>query len=96
MLTIGSCVSKCRAVVSDVCGPPKIIHTAELLPQLNLDSSVALGLSICDEGGLWDFNKARVRRKAWVLLTSEGPALLIGIPPRTLFSSRERLNKHTL
>ena len=34
---IDACITKCKAVVSEIYSPPRVTRAAELLPQLNID-----------------------------------------------------------
>ena len=34
---VDACITKCKAIVSEIYSPPRVTRAAELLPQLNID-----------------------------------------------------------
>jgi hypothetical protein len=76
------------AKVAELYSPPRVTAT---LPRLGLVAGSTFDLHADESGVVWDFTKARDRKRAWERLRAEEPFLVVGSPPCTMFS-RLQLN----
>ena len=88
-------VSKARGAsnhISEIYSPPRV---TELARAMGLQPGFSLDLTAkAPDGRYWDFSRATDRMKAWRLIKSQKPYLLIGSPPCTMFSALQHFNKH--
>jgi len=83
-----------RAVVSEICSPPRMTRAARVLKKLNITPGFALDITTKDENGEpWDFDKLEQKRKAERLVCETEPDLLMGGPMCKDFSPWQRINR---
>ena len=82
------------AHISEIYSPPRITR---LCKQHGLKASTAYDATVCDENGLpWNFDDPQHRKRAKRRIIQEQPALLVGSPMCTPFSTLMNLNKHNM
>ena len=80
-------------ILSEVYSPPRVTAAIKMLPSLRLIPGFALDLITTDEDGRpCDFSLRRSREKARRLLERQKPALIVGSPMCTDYSSWQRIN----
>ena len=85
--------SAMRAIVSEVYSAPRVTAAIKQVPGLKLIPGFALDLSTVDEHGVpWDFDCPRQQEKALQKQRDEKPAVLIGSPMCTAFSTWQYVN----
>ena len=76
-----------RAVVSEVCSPPRVTALAKLCPEYGVLPGFAFDLTTHDQDGrAWDFDDKEMQRRAWAKIEREKPLLIVGSPMCTVFS----------
>ena len=83
----------CRADLSEVYSPPRIVDQAK---KMHMNGGFSLDFTVPDKSGyIWDFDQAECRDKAMRLVKETKPYMLIGSPECTPFSSLQNLNMRT-
>jgi hypothetical protein len=82
-------------IVSGIYSPPRVTHAISSVPSCGLLPGLALDLTCVDSFGCkpWDFDFADRRGRARALFRKQKPAVLIGSPCCTAWSSWQALRK---
>ena len=86
----------CSRMVSEIYSPPRVTHAISSMPGCGLLPVLALDLTCVGpfDGKPWDFDFADKRDRAQTLFRKQRPAVLIGSPCCTAWSTWQALNKH--
>ena len=80
-------------VLTEIYSAPRVTSAAKLLPSLKIIPGMAFDLTTADSDGTpWDFDDPIKRKRAWKIITTEKPAVVVGSPMCRHWSAWQNIN----